>query len=65
MANSYLYIHKMAKAHEDAKRELRRIIKAIENFREDEDYETIAECTPLDLQEVLEILEKPDKEEKK
>lgn len=65
MANDYLYIHKMAKAHEDAKRELRRTIKATEIFRKNEEYETIAECVPLDLREILEILEKPDKEEKK
>lgn len=54
MANSYLYIHKMAKAHEDAKRELRRMIgRGLPN------------CVKEEIKAVLDILEKPDKEEKK
>lgn len=63
--NGYAYVYKMVSANARAKAELKRIIKAIEHCKEEDDLETIAEYTPIDLQEVLEILEEPEKENKK
>lgn len=57
MANDYLYIHKMAKAHEDA---IKMIVELLERHELLENTET---CK--DLKEILDILEKPDKEEKR
>ena len=57
MANSYLYIHKMAKAHEDAKKKLRTVLGKLDRPGAENLFE--------DLKEILDILEKPDKEEKK
>ena len=57
MANSYLYIHKMAKAHEDA---IKMIVELLERHKPLKNTET---CK--DLKKILDILEKPDKEEEK
>lgn len=57
MANSYLYIHRMAKAHEDAIKKLRIMLGKLDRPGAENIFE--------DVKEILEILEKPDKEEKK
>lgn len=57
MANSYLYIHKMAKAHEDAIKKLRIMLGKLDRPGAENIFE--------DAKEILDILEKPDKEEKR
>lgn len=57
MANDYLYIHKMAKAHEDAKKKLRIVLGKLDRPGAENLFE--------DLKEILDVLEKPDKEEKR
>lgn len=56
MANSYLYVNKMEKAHEAA---IKMIVELLERHELLENTET---CK--DLKKILDTLEKPDKEEK-